>query len=195
MNVTLQEIAQKLKTAKSVAIFSHTRPDGDAYGSSLALSRALEGIGIHTCVCNDSEFPSNLAFCEGVQSVAARPTLDADVYVAVDCAEEARLGELSGLFALGKKKKPTFNIDHHISNTRYAEFNFVRECASNCLNIYQLITDMGAANTIIIMIITIPCWMPSFTKVPRSCAKMLFSALRWHWRRSPPVSLHPTPNI
>ena len=144
MNVTLQEIAQKLKTAKSVAIFSHTRPDGDAYGSSLALSRALEGIGIHTCVCNDSEFPSNLAFCEGVQSVAARPTLDADVYVAVDCAEEARLGELSGLFALGKKKKPTFNIDHHISNTRYAEFNFVRECASNCLNIYQLITDMGA---------------------------------------------------
>ena len=60
MNLSLKEIAEKLKTAKSVAIFSHTRPDGDAYGSSLALSRALEGLGVRTCVCNDSDLPSNL---------------------------------------------------------------------------------------------------------------------------------------
>lgn len=144
VNLSIKEIAEKLKKAKSVAIFSHTRPDGDAYGSSLALSRALEAIGVKTCVCNDSDTPSNLAFVEELKTVGKRPAFDAETFVAVDCADENRLGDLSGLFALARGKKPTFNIDHHISNTRYAQYNFVRECASNCLNIYRLITDMGA---------------------------------------------------
>lgn len=144
MNLSLKEIAEKLKNAKSVAIFSHTRPDGDAYGSSLALSRALGAIGVKTCVCNDSEAPSNLAFVGALSAVGKRPAFDAEIFVAVDCADENRLGDLSGVFALAKNKKPTFNIDHHISNTRFAQYNFVRECASNCLNVFQLITDMGA---------------------------------------------------
>ncbi|MBO5334697.1 MAG: bifunctional oligoribonuclease/PAP phosphatase NrnA [Clostridia bacterium] len=144
MNVSLCEIATKLKQAKSVAIFSHTRPDGDAYGSSMALSRALSALGIENCVCNDSDVPSNLAFMEGLEGVKKTPAFDADVYVAVDSAECARLGELSNLFSAGGKKKPTFNIDHHVSNTRYAGYNHVRVCAANCLNIYALITYMGA---------------------------------------------------
>ena len=144
MNLSLKEIAEKLKNAKSVAIFSHMRPDGDAYGSSLALSRALGAIGVKVCVCNDSDVPSNLAFVSALSAVKKRPAFDADVYVAVDCADESRLGDLSGVFALARNKKPTFNIDHHISNTRFAQYNFVRDCSSNCLNIFQLITDMGA---------------------------------------------------
>ena len=144
MNVSLCEIATKLKQAKSVAIFSHTRPDGDAYGSSMALSRALSALGIENCVCNDSDVPSNLTFMEGLDSVKKKPDLDAEVYVAVDSAECARLGELSYLFSAGGKKKPTYNIDHHVSNTRYAEYNHVRICAANCLNIYALISYMGA---------------------------------------------------
>ena len=125
MNVSLLEIAEKLKKAKSVAIFSHTRPDGDAYGSSLALSRALSAVGIRNCVCNDSEVPSNLAFVEGLKSVERKLPFEADVYVAVDCAEEARLGELAAPFRVATRKAVTINIDHHVSNTRYAQYNFV----------------------------------------------------------------------
>ena len=144
VNVSLLEIATKLKQAKSVAIFSHTRPDGDAYGSSMALSRALSAIGVKNCVCNDADVPSNLAFMEGLQAVEKNPSFDADVYVAVDSADDARLGELAYLFSAGNRKKVTYNIDHHVSNTRYAQYNCVRTCAANCLNIYALITDMGA---------------------------------------------------
>ena len=143
MNLSLKEIAEKLKKAKSVAIFSHTRPDGDAYGSSLALSRALEAIGVKTCVCNDSDTPSNLAFVEELKTVGKRPAFDAETFVAVDCADENRLGDLSGLFALARGKKPTFNIDHHISNTRFATLNYVKECAANCINVFRLLSYMG----------------------------------------------------
>ncbi len=144
MNVSLKEIAQKLKQAKSVAIFSHVRPDGDAYGSSMALSRALSGIGVQNFVCNESDIPSNLAFVEGLDEVLKKPPFEAEVYVAVDCAEEGRLGELSYVFRAAGKKCATFNVDHHVSNPSYAKYNYVRECASNCLNIYALIKDMGA---------------------------------------------------
>ncbi|MBO5363268.1 MAG: bifunctional oligoribonuclease/PAP phosphatase NrnA [Clostridia bacterium] len=144
MNVSLIDIATKLKQAKSVAIFSHTRPDGDAYGSSMALSRALSAIGIENCVCNDSDVPSNLAFVTELEGVLKKPSFEPDVLIAVDCAEEARLGELAYYFRLSAKKATTINVDHHVSNTRYAKYNYVRDCAANCLNIYRLIKDMGA---------------------------------------------------
>ena len=144
MNVTLQEIAEKLKKSKRVAIFTHMRPDGDAYGSSLALSSALTNLGIENCVLNEAGPPSNLTFVEGVFEVRQTLPFDADTYVAVDNAELSRLGALSDTFARGKGKKVTINVDHHISNTRYAEFNFVRECAANCMNMYDLVAALGA---------------------------------------------------
>ena len=144
MNVSLLEIAEKLKKAKSVAILSHTRPDGDAYGSSLALSRALSAIGVENRVYNDSDVPSNLAFEEGLSSVQKKMTEGADVYVAVDCADDTRLGELTQAFRMAGRKFATINIDHHVSNQRYAKYNYVRACAANCLNIYQLIAYLGA---------------------------------------------------
>ena len=145
MNASIKEIARILKQAKSVAIFSHVRPDGDAYGSSMALSRALTALGIQNCVCIDSDVPSNLAFVDGLCEICKKPPFEAELYIAVDCADESRLGELAYLFRAAGKKYPTINVDHHVSNPRYAKHNYVRECAANCLNIYTLITDMGVA--------------------------------------------------
>ena len=48
-----------------------------------------------------------------------RPPADAETYIAVDSSDEHRLGMLCETFA--KAKKPKFNIDHHISNTRYGD--------------------------------------------------------------------------
>ena len=144
MNEKLQAIAEKMKAAESVAIFTHMRPDGDAYGSALALSRALDFLKIPNCVCVESDCPSNLSFVEGIEKVGKNPTMDAKLYVTVDCADEERLGALTQVFREGKRKKMTVNIDHHTSNTRYAQMNFVRDCAANCINVYWLITYMGA---------------------------------------------------
>lgn len=144
MDKNLQAIAEKLKSAQSVAIFTHMRPDGDAYGSALALSRALDFFGVQNCVLVESNCPSNLSFVEGIEKVCQRLPFDASVYVTVDAADEERLGAFTQVFREGKRKKLTINVDHHTSNTRYAQLNFVRECAANCLNIFTLISYMGA---------------------------------------------------
>lgn len=141
---TLQEIAERIKKAKSVLITSHMRPDGDAFGSTLALATALNRLGLQTQIVNESDIPSNLAFIQGLENVTKLPQKEYDLFVVVDCAEMTRLGALTDEFSRATRKKiDTVNIDHHISNTRYAKYNYVRECAANCMNIAALIEYLG----------------------------------------------------
>ncbi len=143
---TLQEIAKRILAAKSVLILTHMRPDGDAYGSALALSCALKQLKISVQVCDETDIPSNLAFLDGVQEVKKKPQGEYDLVIALDCSDEARLGALQECFWAAKRKKiDTINVDHHVSNTRFARYNYVRECAANCMNVYALIKDMGGA--------------------------------------------------
>lgn len=145
MEYTLQQIAQRIKQAKEVCIMTHMRPDGDAFGSSLALACALENLGIKRTVCVESDIPSNLAFIKGLDQVKKVPPKSYDLLITVDCSDEQRLGNLESEFYLAKRNKiDTINIDHHISNTRFAKFNFVRECSANCMNIATLIEYLGA---------------------------------------------------
>ena len=144
MNCTLEQIAQRIKQAKSVLIVGHMRPDGDAFGSALALSCALEKLHIRTQVCDESDVPSNLVFVEGVEKIKKKPQEEYDLFVAVDCSDERRLGELQEEFFLAKRKRiDTVNVDHHIANEGFAKYNFVRECAANCMNVAALIKYLG----------------------------------------------------
>ena len=146
MNCSLEQIANRIKLAKNVLIVGHMRPDGDAFGSALALSCALNGLGIENEVCVETDIPSNLAFIDGIDRVKKAPTKAYDLLVTVDCSDEQRLGALQDEFLSARRKKiDTVNIDHHISNNGFAKYNYVRECSANCMNIAQLIADMGAS--------------------------------------------------
>ncbi len=145
MEQTLKQIAERIKNAKRVAIVTHMRPDGDAIGGALALSCALNNIGVENVTLVESDIPSNLAFLNGVEKMQKTAEGEFDLLVAVDCADIQRLGALADLFLGAPRKRiDTVNIDHHISNTRFARYNFVRECAANCMNIATLIEYLGA---------------------------------------------------
>ncbi|MBQ7879219.1 MAG: bifunctional oligoribonuclease/PAP phosphatase NrnA [Clostridia bacterium] len=145
MNGNLEEIANRIKRANRIAIFTHMRPDGDAFDSSLALAYAVRSLGLQAEVCVETEIPSNLRFLNGVDEVKKLPETDYDLLITVDCSELTRLGALTDEFARAMRRNvDTVNIDHHISNTRYAKYNYVRECSANCMNIAALIAYMGA---------------------------------------------------
>ncbi len=142
---TVAEIANVLKRLKSAVIFTHTRPDGDTLGSGLALSRALSILKIENEVVNDCDIARKFLFLEGAENIRKTPTLDAEAYICVDASDEQRLGELSTTFLRGAKNKITVNLDHHVSNTRFCRYNFVRDRSSNCENICELILAMGVS--------------------------------------------------
>ena len=145
MNCSMEQIANRIKSANNVLIIAHMRPDGDAYGSALSLSSALDNLGIANEVCVETEIPSNLTFIDGIDHVKKTPTKTYDLLVTVDCSDEQRLGALQDEFLSARSKKiDTINIDHHISNNGFAKYNYVRECSANCMNVATLIKDMGA---------------------------------------------------
>ena len=143
----LKEIAEVLKNIHSAAIFTHMRPDGDTVGSGMALAAALEKRGVKCELLNEGALPACFSHLEGAERFRTKPALDAEAYIAVDTSAESRLGFLEPVFRAGARKKITVNVDHHISNTRFAKYNFVRERSANCENIAELITLMGVPYT------------------------------------------------
>ena len=142
---SIEQIAERIKKAKRVAIFTHIRPDGDALGSSFALSFALDFLNIQNDIYNESPMPSNLSFLPNLERV--QNTLkdeDYDLYIALDNADISRLGVFATAFEKAYRKNlVTINIDHHVSNPLYARYNFVRDCSSNCMNVALLIEALG----------------------------------------------------
>ena len=141
---TIPEIAEVIRSLKSAVIFTHMRPDGDAIGCGVALSHALDLLGIKNQLVNEGEIPAKFLYLSGAEKFLRFPTLDAEAYICVDSSDERRLGELCKTFLKGANKgKVTVNIDHHISNTRYCKYNFVQGRSSNCENIADLLEALG----------------------------------------------------
>ena len=138
--ITIAELSLKLKKENRVAIFPHIRPDGDTIGSAFALKLALEKIGILVEIVLKDAIPTRFGFLVDAKHVKSEPCGEYSALIAIDCADITRLGEFAEEF---DKHKNTYNIDHHISNNRYAKENYVVDSAANCENVYQLINALG----------------------------------------------------
>ena len=112
----------------SVLVLGHRRPDGDCIGSQVALTRILRAMGINAIAVNNDPVPRTLQKFVGDTPFTDPQGIEAGDYkiVTVDCADYARVGD-----ELRKRFPSVFlNVDHHVSNTKFAEHNFVLSDAS-----------------------------------------------------------------
>ena len=139
---TVERILEALRDAKSVCIVGHVRPDGDCVGSQLGLALALEDEGKTVTVWNEDVVPDKLRFLDPDRRFS-KPAEGRkfDVVIATDCASFERLGRAGEHIA---SRGLLINIDHHASNTRYGDINWVspREPSSGEL-IYDLCAWAG----------------------------------------------------
>ncbi|HSH09899.1 MAG TPA: bifunctional oligoribonuclease/PAP phosphatase NrnA, partial [Oceanipulchritudo sp.] len=113
---------------KPLAILGHVRPDGDCIGSQVGLARSLRDMGFDVVCYNHHSVPRNCAaFVADTPFFKAAEGVDTDrVAITVDCADRTRLGGI-----LQEAYPEVYlNIDHHISNTCYAEHNIIDGHAS-----------------------------------------------------------------
>jgi len=120
----VDQIIRELKAAKTVAIGGHMRPDGDCIGSQIAVAYALAHLGKKVTVLNQDEMPEKLAFLDPQQilSKPSKKTRSYDCVVATDCATYERMGSVCEAIS---KRKILINIDHHASNSRYGDINWI----------------------------------------------------------------------
>ncbi len=136
MQITLKETADLLKNQDYVYILSHQSPDGDTIGSAHALYHALKVLGKHAKILCCDEFAYRYDY---ITKKYTDEEFEPKFIVAVDVADPALLGSLNKVYG----NKVNLCIDHHVSNLMYAEKTYLcHTSASNCENMYDVITEM-----------------------------------------------------
>ena len=143
---TLREIGEALLAANSLVIASHSRPDGDALGSQIALADTLRELGKSVISVNQDPVPGRYAFLPCASSVRQASSLKEKapphLFVALDCADPDRIGDQVWKYAAARHS--TVMIDHHNSNHRFGQLNFVDvDSPATGQIIFELIETMG----------------------------------------------------
>lgn len=113
-------IKRRLGAAEKILITGHTRPDGDAIGAMLALGLSLIQAGKNVQMVLPDGLPAAFRYLEGSEKVEKEVEGEIDTLITVDCGDFDRVHETLQSFGA-----PALNIDHHITNTRFAEINLV----------------------------------------------------------------------
>ena len=124
MNEGFAPIAAEIRKARTIAVLSHVRPDGDAIGSQLAMALSLIGLGKTVDAWNEDGLPEAFSFLRrsGLVTVPPNDTRTLDLVIALDTATRDRLG--TSLQAI-RQANCWINIDHHASNPSYGDLNYL----------------------------------------------------------------------
>jgi phosphoesterase RecJ-like protein len=119
----IDRIIEALRQSQTVCVAGHVRPDGDCVGSQLGLTLALRNEGKKVVCWNEDRIPQKYEFLDR-DGIIQKPRkgMKFDCVVATDAASFERLGKVGRCIT---NRKLLINIDHHESNARYADLNWV----------------------------------------------------------------------
>jgi len=148
LDATFEQIRHTLDAATRILVASHVRPDADAYGSAIAMALHLKAQGKDVTLWNEEGMTEKFRYLPESDLVQFPPEHgrhDFDVFVALDTSTKERLGRvLKATGAVG-----TFiNMDHHVSNHRYGDLNYIDDTAPATGQIlYDYLTETGGVIT------------------------------------------------
>lgn len=140
--MTLSQIAKFILESKKIGITYHVSPDGDAVGSVLALFNALKSLNKDCYIISKDTLSENLKFLKGSDEITGEitgPVDETDIVVVLDCGNlervSANLKEFTGTIV---------NIDHHLSNDKYGDINYIdSNAAATAEIVFELLNLMG----------------------------------------------------
>lgn len=129
--MTLDDILEKINQAENIVILTHESPDGDAVGSSLAMQLIIEEIGKNADVIIP-EYSRLFNFLPAANEIKKDSEIKKyDLAIGVDCTDLKRLAK----YEYFENAKATIQIDHHGSNSMYADLNYVNPVSPACCEV------------------------------------------------------------
>ena len=142
-NTTLQVAAQKMRVARKVVVTTHAKPDGDAFGSVIALCEVLKRQQTDVTALFMPPIPSGLKnICGELKLTTYQDGYElpeADLYVVVDTGAWSQVAPIRE--QLEKYLDKTLIIDHHISGDIPAAFKHIDSKAAACCEIIAKFVD------------------------------------------------------
>ena len=140
----VEAILQALRAGERFLVCSHSRPDGDAVGSILAMGMLLQQMGKRADLVTADRIPSiyrSLPQTDSIRTaLRVHGPYDAAILLECDGFGRTRLRGLDAFFII--------NIDHHASGRAWAHLNWIdREASSVGELVYRLVKAAGATVT------------------------------------------------
>ncbi len=136
--VTIKQAAEMLLEHNNIIILMHKSPDGDAIGCAYALCAALRRLGKKVQPLCSDPIPAKYGY---ITDSIEPQSFDVQYVVTVDLADTQLFGDKLEMY----KDRVDLCIDHHGSNTSFAEYGIVDPGAGACAQIVAKILDaMGA---------------------------------------------------
>lgn len=122
------KIKRLIQSAARILIICHIMPDGDAIGSLLGVGWALRKLGKSCTLACADPVPEKYKFLPGHEGIRNQRVGDEELIITLDASDTERLGALydAAVFA----RTPVINIDHHITNIKFGQVNWVEQTAS-----------------------------------------------------------------
>ena len=157
-NSKIEELKAMLQTPKNIVILSHTNPDGDAIGSSLAWAEILGNIGHNVTPIVPNKYPYYLDFMPNTSSIlfhkddkegrVKSALKSADIIFCLDFHTMTRLDGLGEIIDENQHAKRVL-IDHHLDpNEDFDLMISYPEASSTCYLVARLIEAMYGEETI-----------------------------------------------
>lgn len=143
--MSLRKVAEFIKKNNNFIITSHVNPEGDALGAELAFYILLKKLGKNAAIINEDEVPDSYKFLpqsENIRKLKYSPKkkFNFDCLVFIDCSDRERTGEV---YRINTRNRPVVNIDHHISNEKFGDLNWIEPYYSSSAEmVYQLYRNM-----------------------------------------------------
>jgi phosphoesterase RecJ-like protein len=119
----IDRIIEGVRECHTFCVVGHVRPDGDCIGSQLGLSLALKNEGRKVWCWNEDVAPQKYRFLDLDHTMQRpKPGMSFDCVITTDAASFERLGKAGPCI---NERRLLINIDHHESNTRYGDLNWV----------------------------------------------------------------------
>lgn len=137
--ISASAAASFLERSDKFVILTHASPDGDTLGSAYALADALCALNKRVFVVCPDKIPEKFGYL-----IKEYEAFEPETVVAVDIADEKLLGSLYDRYS----GRAALCIDHHGSNTKYAEMLYLEaDAAAACECIYNVINELGTVIT------------------------------------------------
>ena len=138
-------LAEAADTRATVVLSGHVQPDADAIGSTLALAEGLRRRGARVLPTFPAPFvlPASLGWIPGAEAFVPSSEVPSspDVFVSLDAASPARLGELAALL---DSARTAVVVDHHASNPGFGDVTLVDPSAPATVTLVAgLLDELG----------------------------------------------------
>lgn len=148
--MSIKKVIEAINQNKTFLITSHLSLEGDAIGSELALAYLLKQKHKDVAIVNEDGVPKNYYFLGGRRLIRSINSLSfegqnkmkkPEVVFILDCSDLSRCGRAAKIIP---KQALLVSIDHHISNRRFADINWVEPKSSSTGEmIYMLYKTMN----------------------------------------------------